>query len=61
MSDTWSNTEVELIVADYFSMLTNELSGKKYSKAEHRKNIIPLLNNRSAGSVEFNIKILVQY
>jgi len=53
MSDTWSNTEVELIVADYFSMLTNELSGKKYSKAEHRKNIIPLLNNRSAGSVEF--------
>lgn len=53
MSDAWSNKEVNLIVADYFSMLTTELSNKKYSKSEHRRNIFPLLNNRSKGSIEF--------
>jgi hypothetical protein len=35
----WSNIEVELIVADYFKMLENELSRKPYSKAEHRRNL----------------------
>lgn len=49
----WSNIEVELIVADYFSMLTTELAGGHYSKADHRRIILPLLNNRSEGSIEF--------
>jgi hypothetical protein len=37
MSDSWSNIEVELIVADYFNMLSSELKGEAYSKAEHRR------------------------
>ncbi|HMQ61049.1 MAG TPA: DUF3883 domain-containing protein [Flavilitoribacter sp.] len=49
----WSDIEVELIVADYFSMLSKELSGKSYKKSEHRKQLRPLLNSRSAGSIEF--------
>ena len=49
----WSNIEVDLIIADYFSMLNDELSGKIYNKTTHRKNLLPLLNNRSDGSVEF--------
>ena len=53
MSNGWSNTEVELIVADYFKMLSNELKGENYSKATHRRAILPLLTNRSDGSVEF--------
>jgi len=53
MSDSWSNIEVELIVADYFNMLSAELKGEAYSKAEHRRAILPLLANRSDGSVEF--------
>lgn len=53
MSNPWSNIEVEVIVADYFRMLTLELKGQHYSKAEHRRNILPLLNNRSEGSIEF--------
>jgi len=53
MSNGWSNIEVELIVADYFKMLSTELKGENYSKATHRKAIIPLLANRSDGSVEF--------
>lgn len=53
MSDFWSNIEVELIIADYFQMLSLELKGDSYSKAEHRRSLIPLLTNRSDGSVEF--------
>jgi len=53
MSNGWSNIEVELIVADYFKMLSNELKGENYSKATHRRAILPLLTNRSDGSVEF--------
>jgi len=53
MSIPWSNTEVQLIVADYFNMLSAELKGEDYSKAAHRRALMPLLQNRSEGSVEF--------
>jgi hypothetical protein len=49
----WSDQENEIIVADYFSMLTNELRNIKVNKAQHRRAIMPLLNNRPDGSVEF--------
>jgi hypothetical protein len=64
MPDYWSNIEVELIVADYFKMLSAELSGKNFSKAYHRKNLLPLLNNRSEGSIEYkhqNISAILAY
>jgi hypothetical protein len=53
MDMSWSNNEVELIIADYFKMLTDELAGKSINKAEHRRYLLPLLINRSAGSIEF--------
>lgn len=53
MTNAWSNIEVELIVTDYFNMLSAELVGKSYSKADHRKNLLPLLYNRSEGSIEY--------
>jgi len=53
MTTDWSNIELDLIVADYFSMLHLELSDIAYNKAEHRRNLLPLLNTRSKGSVEF--------
>lgn len=49
----WSNIEVELTVADYFSMLILDLSGKNYTKSEHRKNLLPLLSNQTEASIEF--------
>lgn len=53
MAIPWSNTEVQLTVADYFSMLKAELKGEDYSKAAFRRALLPLLANRSDGSVEF--------
>lgn len=53
MSEPWSYTEVNLIIADYFNMLSAELNGKTYSKAEHRRALIPLLKKRSESSIEF--------
>lgn len=53
MTDSWSKIEVALIVADYFDMLVKELNRIPYKKAAHRRQILPLLNNRSEGSIEF--------
>ena len=53
MTTDWSNIELDLIIADYFSMLRMELSDIAYNKAEHRRNLLPFLNNRSEGSIEF--------
>ena len=53
MPGDWSEFEVEAVVADYFAMLLKELRGEKYSKTEHRRALMKLLDGRSDGSVEF--------
>lgn len=50
---SWSPIELELIIADYFAMLRKELAGIGFSKTEHRNRLLPLLTERSKGSVEF--------
>jgi hypothetical protein len=52
MSEIWTRQEVEFIVADYFSMLTAELNNIPINKTEHRRSLLPKLNNRSEGSIE---------
>ncbi len=49
----WTDNENDLIVADYFAMLADDLAGRPYNKTEHRLALLPLLKGRSAGSVEF--------
>ena len=49
----WTDEENDLIVADYFAMLADDLSGRSYNTAEHRRALVPLLNGRSEGAVEF--------
>ncbi len=52
-SDDWTREEVEATVADYLAMLADELAGRPYVKAEHRRRLMPLLRDRSEQSVEF--------
>lgn len=52
-SDPWTDEENDLIVAHYFAMLADDNFGRPYNKAEHRRALLPLLNDRSEGSVEF--------
>ena len=47
----WSDIENDLIVADYFAMLADDVSGRTYSKAEHRRRLASLLVTRT-GSAE---------
>lgn len=47
----WDDAEVDLIVSDYFAMLTLELAGAPYNKTEHRRALLQLVD-RSAGSIE---------
>lgn len=49
----WTDEENDLIVADYFVMLQDDCAKRPYSKAEHRRRLLPFLNGRSEGSVEF--------
>jgi hypothetical protein len=52
-TEAWTDEENDLIVADYFAMLVNDVSGVPYTKADHRRRLVPRLRNRSEGSVEF--------
>jgi hypothetical protein len=49
----WSREEVEATVADYFAMIEAELAGTRYHKTEHRRQLLPMLDARSEGSIEF--------
>lgn len=49
----WTDQENDLIVTDYFEMLADDITRRPYNKAEHRRALLPLLNRRSVGSVEF--------
>jgi hypothetical protein len=48
----WSDTEVDLIVADYFSMLADELAGRPFNKAAHNR-ALQALTGRNHASIEF--------
>jgi Protein NO VEIN, C-terminal len=58
----WSGEELDLIVADYFSMLSEESFGLRYNKTEHRRMLQGKIN-RTDGSIEFkhqNISAVLQ-
>lgn len=48
----WSNSELDLIVADYFAMLKEEQAGQIVHKTEHRR-LLKAHVQRSDGSIEF--------
>jgi len=52
MADAWTDTEIDLIVADYFAMLGAELAGRATNKAEHNRELQTLIA-RGRGAIEF--------
>ena len=48
----WSIFEVRATVDDYFCMLRAELSGQRYNKSAHRRELVKQLDGRTEGSVE---------
>ena len=51
-SRDWSLTEVRATVTDYLDMYRDELAGKDYSKAEHRRRLAGNVINRTDGAIE---------
>jgi hypothetical protein len=49
---SWSDREIDLIVADYFAMLQLELAGQPFVKS-HRNSALQELTGRSGQSIEF--------
>ncbi len=64
MNPPWTPYELQLIIADYFSMLLAELRNEPYNKALHRRALMQQIP-RSAGSIErkhMNISaVLIKY
>lgn len=52
-TNPWSDAEDAAIVADYLLMLAQQARGLPVNKSKTRRALLPLLNNRSEGSVEF--------
>jgi len=48
----WTDEENDLIVADYFAMLADDVAGRPYSKAEHNRRLQTRID-RSRTSIEF--------
>lgn len=60
--EDWSPFELDVIIADYFAMLGDELAKRPYVKAHHRA-VLMQQTGRSAASVEFkhrNISAVLQ-
>lgn len=52
----WDSVELAETVNIYLKMLELELSGVKYSKADFRRDLKPLLFNRSEAAIEFKFQ-----
>lgn len=50
--ETWTDIENDLIIADYFAMLKDDLTGQPYSKAEHNRQLVNRVG-RGRSSIEF--------
>lgn len=48
----WTDEENDLIVADYFAMLADDVAGRPYNKAEHNRDLQALVG-RTRPSIEF--------
>lgn len=59
MEEAWTDLEIDLIVADYFAMLIEELAGRPFNKAEHNRALQALLKDsaRNRGSIKFKPKL----
>jgi hypothetical protein len=53
MAEDWSEREVRVAVDAYLDMLARELQGQAYRKSQIRAEVLPRLDGRSAGSLEF--------
>lgn len=56
----WSQEEVAATVASYLSMLRQEYAGQAYSKTEHRRALMKLLQDRTDASVEMKYRNISQ-
>lgn len=48
----WTDAENDLIVADYFAMLADDIAGRPYNKAEHNRDLQTRID-RNRSSIEF--------
>lgn len=55
MSRAWNENEVSVICSAYAELLSKEQAGIPFNKAAKRREIVPLLDGRTAGSYEMKM------
>ena len=53
VAEDWSIDEVRAIVSIYFEMFRSQRAGIEPNKSENRRNLKPMLRNRSDAAIEF--------
>lgn len=53
MAGDWSDEQNDAIIADYFAMLADDIAGRPYSKAAHKR-LPQAMIGRRRGSIEYN-------
>ena len=43
MAGDWTESQNDAIVADYFAMLADDILGRPYNKAEHNRQLQPVI------------------
>jgi len=51
----WNNEELTIICNVYCEILKIEVAGDKVNKSQYRRDTLPLLDNRTAGSYEMKM------
>ena len=52
MKNNWSEAECRNLARDYLVMLRAERAGHEFSKSEHWRGLMPVLNSRSKAAIE---------
>lgn len=52
MTNDWTDKQNDLIVADYFAMLADDIANRPYNKAEHNRTLQTMID-RPRGSIEY--------
>ena len=52
LNRAWTDAENDLIVADYFAMLADDIAGRPYNKAEHYRDLQSRID-RNRSSIAF--------
>lgn len=57
LADIWNDTEIDLIVAESFALLADELGGEAFNKAEHSRALQDMIPRCRGWTLEGRVEL----